>query len=250
MILKPIAGLVAAALPALALAQSDARAISAKDAFASPVLVVAPKPPARSASDAASVEVRVTGSIGTNGILSNPVFENAQGKDKYVQAIREVLHLWRFKPAVDLEACKPAARNGTVVVWFDDKGGKSSVAVSMPQVGGKAEAARAGGEGAIYKVAQRPRAIFPQEARDIGAEGAAEVLVKLNDKGDNVQQTLLYATPHSMFGESAMARAGELRIAPNGSRAQCVAVPYHFCMDGDVSFPNSACEGKRSRPAS
>jgi hypothetical protein len=247
---RTIALLVCAALPLSALAQSDARAIGAKDAFASPVLVVAPKAPLRMAGEAASVEIRVTGSIGVNGVMSSPMFENAQGKDKYVQAIREVLHLWRFKPAVDLEACKPAVRNGTVAVWFDEKNGKPSVSVSMPQAGGKSEAARAGGEGAVYKVAHRPRANFPVEARDIGAEGAAEVLIKLNDKGENVQQTLLYATPHSMFGESVMAGAQEVRIAPNGSRAQCVAVPYHFCMDGNISFPNSACEARRGRGVS
>lgn len=242
--------IAASALPVLAFAQSDARAVGARDAFASPVLVVAPKAPVRAAGDAASVEIRVTGSIGTNGVMSSPAFENAQGKDKYVQAIRDVLHLWRFKPAVDLEACKPAVRNGTVVVWFDEKNGKPSVSVSMPQVGGKGEAARVGSEGAVFKVAQRPRASFPTEARDIGAEGAAEVLIKLNDKGENIQQTLLYATPHSMFGEAAMAGAREVRIAANGSRAQCVAVPTHFCMDGDISFPNSACEAKRGRGAS
>ncbi|MBL8512878.1 MAG: hypothetical protein JNJ55_02725, partial [Betaproteobacteria bacterium] len=42
---------IAATLPAVSLAQTDARAIGAKDAFASPVLVVAPKPPARAAGD-------------------------------------------------------------------------------------------------------------------------------------------------------------------------------------------------------
>lgn len=242
--------LLAAAIPTSLHAQSDARAIGAKDAFASPVVVVAPKAPVRNANEPVSVEIRVTGSIGTNGVMSSPVFENAQGKDKYVQALREVLHLWRFKPAVDLEACKPAVRNGTVVVWFDEKNGKPAVSVSMPQAGGKGDAVRAGGEGAVYKVAHRPRASFPSEARDIGAEGAAEVLIKLNDKGENVQQTLLYSTPHSMFGDAVMAGAKELRIAPNGTRAQCVAVPYHFCMDGDINFPNSACEAKRRRGVS
>ncbi len=242
--------LVCAALPASALAQTDARAIGAQDAFASPVMVVAPKAPARGANDPASVEIRVTGTIGTDGVMTQPVFENAQGKDKYVQALRDVLHLWRFKPAVDLEACKPAARSGTVAVWFDEKNGKPSVSVSMPRSGGKGEASRAGGEGAPIKVAHRPRAGFPTEARDIGAEGAAEVLIKLNEKGENVQQALLFSTPHSMFGDAVMARARELTIAPGGARAQCVAVPYHFCMDGEVNFPNSACEARRRRGAS
>ncbi len=240
--------LLAAAIPTSLHAQSDARAIGAKDAFASPVVVVAPKAPVRNANEPVSVEIRVTGSIGTNGVMSSPVFENAQGKDKYVQALREVLHLWRFKPAVDLEACKPAVRNGTVVVWFDEKNGKPAVTVSMPQAGGKGDAVRAGGEergvqgGPVYKLSF--------QARDIGAEGAAEVLVKLNDKGENVQQTLLYSTPHSMFGDAVMAGAKELRIAPNGTRAQCVARAVSLCMDGDINFPNSACEAKRRRGVS
>jgi hypothetical protein len=230
-------------------AQIDARAVGAKDAYASPVLVVSPKSPARSAGDAASVEVKVKGTISAAGLLENPVFENASGKEKFVAAVKEVLHLWRFKPAVDLNSCRPVSNSGAVVVWFEDKNGKPSVSVAMPQTGGRSEAVRAGGEGSVVKVAHRPRADFPADARDIGADGAAEVLLKLDGRGDNVQQALLYATPHSMFGESALASARGVRIAAEGAKAQCVAVAYHFCIDQGVNFPNSACDARRLKNA-
>lgn len=233
--------------PSLALAQGDARTVAARDGFASPVLVVSPKMPARSATDPASVEVRVSGTISASGLLEDARFEDGAGKEKYVAAVRDVLPLWRFKPAVDLDACTPRRQAGTVSVWFEDKGGKPAVSVSMPRSGGAADAPKAGGEGAIVKVTHRPRADFPIEARDIGADGAAEVLVKLDAAGHNVRQTLLYSTPHSMFGTSAMASARDVQVALGGAKAQCVAVAYHFCIDKDVAYPNSACEVRRAR---
>jgi hypothetical protein len=233
-------------IPTLGAAQ-DARPLTKQDSFVAPVLVVAPKAPAWSANDVASVEVRVTGTVGANGAMENPVFEKAQGKDKYVAAVREVLRLWRFKPAVDLAQCAPVKSSGTVSVWFENRSGKPSVSVSMPRLGGKNDVLRASGDGGMVKVTHRPRADFPLDARDIGADGAAEVLVKLNERGDNIQQTLLYSTPHSMFGEAALTSAREVRLALGGAKSQCVAVPYYFCIDKDVAFPNSACEARRAR---
>jgi hypothetical protein len=241
-------GLLGALLcgPVVAVAQ-DARPLGGMDAFASPVLVVSPKAPPLAAGDPPSVEIRLSGVIGVDGTMENPVFDNAEGRDKYVAAVREVLRLWRFKPAVDLATCTPVRSNGSVRVWFETKQGKPSVSVSMPQAGGRHEALRAGGEGALVKVTHRPRAAFPLDAREIGADGAAEVLVMLNERGENVRQTLLYSTPHSMFGEAALASARDVKIALGGAKAQCVAVPYYFCIDKDVNFPNSACEARRAK---
>ncbi|MBL0121487.1 MAG: hypothetical protein IPP88_01735 [Betaproteobacteria bacterium] len=79
-------------------AQLLPRPLQDSDKFASPILTIRPKFPDREPTDIFPVEIRITGNINEAGVLTSPTFSPAEGKEKFVRAIEEVLPQWRFQP--------------------------------------------------------------------------------------------------------------------------------------------------------
>lgn len=228
-----------------AVAQSVPRPVSAADVAARPVLVVAPAFPALAPGEATSAEIRVSGIVSQAGSLDAAEFVPAPGKEKYVQAVREVLHLWKFRPAISESDCAPVAQKQTFVVWFGQDGGKPSVSVSIAKSNPSASATTgAGGTGQTRSWRQRPSIEFPEAAQERGIEGAAEVALQVNASGEILKSTLVYATPLSVFGEAAMRGVRSASLAPlasAGGDKACMVVPFGFCTEGIPAVPNSAC---------
>lgn len=242
----------AASLPSFS--QSDPRPIQAEDKLARPILIIAPKYPVREPGDNSSVEIRVTGIVTKEGVMELPVFTPYAGNEKFIAAIQEVLALWRFRPAIDNRMCAPTSSPGTISVWFEEKNGRPSVSVSTPTTSATNDELKNGDQRLLQrKMLWRPKAEFPVKARQVGMEGAAEVLVRVNYAGDVVQSTLLYSTPHIIFGEAAIASLGRLKLSPivgesDPQESTCYVMKFTFCFnDGPAEYPNSACSNRYSK---
>ena len=116
----------------LAIAQSDPRPLQEEDKYARPLLVVPPVFPKREATDKLPVEIRVSGSVSEDGTMESVEFSPIKGNEKFIQAIKDVLPLWRIRPAVDGKLCAPVTAKGVILVWFEEKEGAPSVSVSTP----------------------------------------------------------------------------------------------------------------------
>ena len=104
--------------------------ISEKNTYARTILVVPPTHPKEYPAGKSSVEIRLTGTVTVEGVLRSPVFEEREGEEKFIKAIREVLPDWRFSPAVGVGTCKLVESKGAVSVWFETKNEELVVSVS------------------------------------------------------------------------------------------------------------------------
>ncbi|HEX4859439.1 MAG TPA: TonB family protein [Usitatibacteraceae bacterium] len=233
-----IAGLFAGAFASAAQAvAADVRAVSANDGFASPVLIVAPEYPGF-VPGARATEVRINGTVTADGRLEGIDIPTPSGSERFVAAVRQVIELWRFRPAVSEQQCAPVAQKQSMFVWFDEKDGKPSVSVSMAR---QNPAAAKSTPKFSWQV--RPTIDYPEAASTRGIEGAADVAVRIDRAGEIVGKTLVYATPHKMFGEAALTGllgAKLLANSPSGA-AGCYIVPFAFCTGPAATVPNSAC---------
>lgn len=236
-----------------AIAQSDLRPVSDEDTRARPVLIVAPAFPERRSADVLPVEIKVVGTVSEKGELTDAKFPGAEGKEKYVQEVQSVLALWRFRPPVPKDTCVPAQGENTLSVWFEEKNGKPTVWVSVPtdpppNVRGKDGKL----ERSSRQYAARPRLEFPEMASQVGMEGAAELLMLVNRRGDVLKTTVLYSTPNKIFGEAAIEGSRRVRLEPlaetdTGGETKCYTIQFQFCLAHGirVEYPNSGCAQSR-----
>lgn len=227
-----------------AIAQT-ARPLSDQDVAARPVLVIAPAYPALSAGEPTNAEIRVSGTVSRAGTLEQAQIVPAPGREKYVEAVKDVLPLWRFRPSVSETECAPVAQQQSFVVWFSQDKGKPAVSVSVARDN---KAAVAPGKAASAPGARawrtRPGIEFPENARERGIEGAAEVALQVSAGGEILKSTLVYATPLAAFGEAALRGVRGASLAPLANAASgpsCMLVPFGFCTDFAPAVPNSAC---------
>ena len=231
----------------IAFAQAPPRAVQSEDKRARPVLIISPKFPDATPADKLPVEVRISGTVNEAGVLTSPAYLHSEGKEIFIRAIEEVLPQWRFKPAVDEESCQTVSSVGTMSVWFEEKGGRPIVSVSMPL--------KSKGEDALerivdqYSFVRRPNFEYPQAARRVGMEGATELLFKVNEEGDVLQATLVFSTPNKVFGEAAIEATKRVKFVPrapdkSARKIRCIVFPLAFCLTDGADYPNSAC-GKR-----
>lgn len=230
----------------LAFAQSDPRAIQEEDKYFRPILIITPESPKKEVSDVLPVEIRISGSVNATGSLEAPVFSPIEGNEKYINAIKDVLNLWRFRPAIDSKSCMPIASNGVLSVWFEEKNGSPSVSVSTPKrqpVIGKADA-KPRPLPRVYL--NRPRPEYPQSARRAGMEGYTELLFSANHEGEVVQTTVLYSIPNKIFGDAAIAGSRRVKFSAgspedDSQKSVCILVPFKYCLTSNVTYPYSAC---------
>lgn len=230
----------------LAIAQTDPRPLQEEDKYARPLLVVPPVFPKREVTDKLPVEIRVSGSVSEDGTMESVEFSPLEGNEKFIQAIKDVLPLWRIRPAVDGKLCAPVAAKGIILVWFEEKNGAPSVSVSTP----KQEPVSASVDGkpraAPRTFVVRPKVNFPTGARRAGMEGSTEILIKANHQGELLQATVLFSIPHRMFGDAA--RAGSTRVKFSAGSPEedvqktvCIVVPFNFCLTNFVDYRHWAC---------
>lgn len=230
----------------LAIAQSDPRPLQEEDKYVRPLLVVPPVFPKREATDKLPVEIRVSGSVSEDGTMESAEFSPIEGNEKFIQAIKDVLPLWRIRPAVDGKLCAPVAAKGVILVWFEENNGTPSVSVSTPKQ--EPESAPVDGKprAAPRTFVLRPKVDFPARARLAGMEGSTEILIKANHQGELLQATVLFSIPHRIFGDEARAGSRRVKISAGPpdedmQKTVCIVVPFNFCLKNFVDFPHWAC---------
>jgi TonB family protein len=228
------------------IAQSDPRVIQEEDKYIRPILLVVPNVPKRDPADKWPIEIRVSGTVNELGTLDSAVFSPVEGNEKYVQAIKEVLQFWRFRPAVDDKLCAPVASSGSVLVWFEEKDGKPAVSVSVPKNSPGREANKAAVPMPRVTLKVRPKVEYPSDARRAGMEGSAELLFQINPQGEVIQTRLLYSIPNKIFGDESLLGARRTQFSLSGTsdapeKNRCIALPLLFCLQSPATYPSQAC---------
>lgn len=235
------------AMSIVSYAQSDLRLITEEDKFFRPILVIPPQFPKEAAIDKLPVEIRVKGMVSEDGTLLSPEFSPLDGNEKFIEAIKDVLPLWRFRPAVDQTLCAPVASNGVLLVWFEAKDGSPSVSVSYPKraVVSAATAANVAAAGRTFT--RSPRIEFPFSARVAGMEGSAVLLIAVNYEGEIVQKRVLYSVPNKVFGDAALmgvkrALFNVIKPEADTPKTVCMTMPLKYCLSSGVNYPSGACK--------
>ena len=245
-ILQLASFLLLLAVSTLAFAQASPHALQEEDKYFRPILVVSPAFPTREPSDVLPVEIRVSGSVNAEGALETPQFSPIEGNEKFINAIKDVLNLWRFRPAIDSKSCAPTPSNGVLLVWFEEKNGVPSVSVSTPKRQPAGENVDAKPRPLPRVFLNSPKPEYPSGARRAGKEGSAELLLNVNHQGDVLQTTVLYSIPNKIFGDAAIVGARRVKFsagAPedDAQKTVCILVPFKYCLTSGATYPNSAC---------
>ena len=235
------------AVTASAFAQSDPRAIQEEDKYVRPVLIVSPAFPKLEPADKLPVEIRVSGSVSVEGVLEAADFSPIEGNEKFINAIKDVLNLWRFRPAIGKEICMPVVSTGVVLVWFEEKDGIPTVSVSVPKWPSASGVADAKPKNLPREFVNRPKIEYPFSAQRAGVEGFAELLFNVNHQGEALQTTVLYSIPNKIFGDAAIAGSRRVRFsagAPDDDvkKNVCILVPFKYCLESGASYPLTACK--------
>ena len=246
-ILRVVLILLLSAVTASASAQSDPRAIREDDKYVRPIFIVPPAFPKSEPTDKLPVEIRVSGSVSVEGVLEAPDFSPTEGNEKFITAIKDVLNLWRFRPAIGNETCMPVVSTGVVLVWFEEKDGMPSVSVSMPKRPSASGTADAKPKRFPRVFVNRPKIEYPFRARIAGMEGSAELLFNVNHQGETLQTTVLYSIPNKIFGDAAIAGSRRVKFvagAPDDDAKKnvCTILPFYYCLESDASYPMPACK--------
>lgn len=209
----------------------DAIPVTENDSWARPLLIVPPEFPKGIAGDAPSIEIRVEGTVGLDGSFKSPVFTTPEGREAYVQAIKNVITYWRFRPALDLERCKPRESKSVLNVYFETKDGKPSISVSSP-LGEKSAQALAG-----RRLVHKPKINFPDAAYSGGIEGSVELLIEVDRDGYVVGNTVLSSLPNRLFGQSVLqefskARFSKIESGEGNEKPVCCIFLVTFCLTG------------------
>ncbi len=226
-------------------AQSDPLPIEEADKYFRPILVVPPTFPKSELARKPEIEIRVSGTVNDGGLLESPEFSPVEGNESFVQAIKEVLSFWRFRPAIDEKLCAPIASRGVVLVWFSQKDGVPSVSVSVPARPAKAEAASKKSV-TDRTFVRRPKVSFPYAAARAGIEGSAELLFQVDEQGQALKTTVLYSIPSRLYGDEARSGSRRALFSPamqgeGTSKTTCIRLPFNFCMTNMVSTRNPSC---------
>lgn len=235
----------------LAIAQSNPRAIQEEDKYVRPLLIVAPAFPQQAPTDKLPVEIRVSGSVGEDGVMVSPEFSPLEGNEKYINAIKDVIPHWRFRTAVDNELCAPVASNGVLLVWFEEKEGKPSVSVSTPKAKPVSEPVDGKPRPVLRNFVVRPKVEYPVAARRLGVEGAAELLFKVSQQGEVLQTRVLYSLPNKQFGDHSIygSRRVSFTAGTSGDDPQktiCILVPFTYCLENRADYPYVACANRKN----
>lgn len=211
-------------------------------AIAQPLRIVPPAFPKGAGVDAPSVKIRVEGTIGLDGVMSNPIFPDSAGLESYVAAINKVIEYWRFRPTIDRDSCKARSGHGVVLVWFESANGEQKVLVS-----GLKRAPAQGTSSPLFKIIRRGKPQYPADALRNSVEGQVEVLLKLDRTGEVLDRDVLSEIPENMFAGSAVSALRAMKFAPASDEqplpkpAYCILLPFTYCLGGTTTYPHPAC---------
>jgi TonB family protein len=227
------------------LGQTEPVEVNERNALAQPLLIVPPAYPKGIPADNPSARIRMKGMINTRGQLVAPEFDNIEGEAGFVDAIREVVEFWRFRPAIEMVSCKTKDSEGVLFVWFEMKDGKPSVSVSMP-VRQEIESALKALSAKPRVYVRRPKMEFPTSARRNRVEGAAEVLLAVNGQGDIVDSTVVYSVPGIEFGDSLLRGIRSVKFSAdesteNPGKTTCISQTATFCL-GNAKYSHPICK--------
>ena len=228
-------------------AQYDPQPIDEQDKFFRPILVVPPEFPKLASTDKLTVEIRVKGIVSEDGKLEAPEFSPVEGNEKFIEAIKEVLPLWRFRPAVDQALCAPVASNGVVQVWFEVKEGSPTVSVSFPKNSVISPSTAAKAPVVVRTLTRRPKIEFPFAARCVGMEGSATLLLMVNHEGEIVQKRVLYSIPDKAFGDAGLigvrrALFNVIKPEADTPKTICMSLPINYCLSNGANFRSNTCK--------
>lgn len=233
-----------------AFAQLDPRTLGEEDKVARPVLVVPPAFPARDATDKFPVEIKISGTVSEAGIMESPVFSQAEGKEKFIQAIQEVLPLWRFRPAADRVSCSPIKSYRVMSIWFEEKNGVPSVWASTSTAKSSQSPIVDGKTNILPRsFVWRPKVEYPQAAQRAGMEGAVDLLFQVNHQGEVLKVKVLYSTPKQIFADAALEGSKRVTFSSgavdsNPHEKVCIVAPFLFCLTDVAEYPISACKNR------
>lgn len=242
-----------------ALAQPATVPVNETNSIARPLLIVSPKYPKDAPPEKKRVEVQVKGKVTTQGNFASAVYSSREGDEVFVQALRDVLEMWRFIPAIDSQECKAKEHDATVFVWFDMNEDGPSISASMPPKKpgpASAEERKAPRKPLKYAPRKGPYIDYPLRALRAGIEGTTMVLLKVKKSGEVETINILAYSPSDVFNEEVLSGLRELRYEPfdplvygRDSEAICAEVTVQFCMrEASVSIPNPQCPYRQKQP--
>jgi TonB family protein len=224
--------------------QSDPMQITAQDEWASPLWVFAPSFPSDVPVGTLPVTIRVEGMVTTDGIFTAPVFTPAEGQEALVKAVASVIHLWRFRPAIQQHGCTTKESPAVMIVNFGLKDGSPSVSMSSLGID-KSRAAADDARPVKRAFVRRPKTEFPEAARMARMEGSSDVLLELNKQGDVVKRKVLFSLPDAMFGKAATEALSGATFSkddgPDSDDTTCVVVQFNFCLSGVPRYWDRRC---------
>ena len=147
--------------------------------------------------------------------------------------------------ASGLQLCAPVANRGVVLVWFSQKDGAPSVAVSMPARSARPE------KDEKKPVAGRtfvrwPKVTFPYTAASARAEGSAELLFQVDEQGQALKTSVSYSIPSRLYGDQARAGSRHALFSPSipnegTTKTICIRLPFNFCLRNMVNTRSPLC---------
>lgn len=222
--------------------------VEQKSALAKPMLIVSPTYPPNAVAEGRTAELKIRGTITTDGKLESPVFSTAPGDEAFTHAVRQVLEAWRFVPGIDRDACAAVPMQAEVRVSFEIKEGKPAIFVSIPP----AEEYPAAKDPAkrLVKLSHQPRTGFPRDAVRKGIEGHAYVLARIEKSGEVSHVNLLSSTPLHVFGDEAVRAMRQARYEVFNPDAWekdflCGQIEFDFCLGSDAVYRVPQCRSKR-----
>lgn len=193
-------------------------------------LLVPPPHPAVAGDDAPEVSVEVSGTVPSDGRLTDVRIVSSSPNPHYEAAVRSVMGHWLFSPRLDQE-CTYQPTEGAVVIWFEKVAGKPKVSFSIPQK--TRERQEAAGiqldrfTEAPYRLSKRSPA-YPKEAIQRGIEMADFLAHVRVDPEGRVRNVAVAPARHRTYFESAIRSALENWKFTPGDKSWCGEVELKF----------------------
>jgi TonB family protein len=229
----------------------EATPLEEKLTVAKPLLIVPPDYPAQALAEGRTAEIRVQGTVTTEGVLESVVFSNRPGEEDFVEAARAVLKMWRFIPGVDSAACSTVPLDASFRIWIEIKEKEPAIFVSVPATADeKSETKKESAQQKKLTWYRRPQPVFPGSAHRAGVEGMAYVLMRIAKSGEITEANVLASSPVREFGDEAARATRRARYEPFDSSAWgkesiCSQVEFRFCIGENAEFPLRQCGSRR-----
>jgi hypothetical protein len=238
--------LAAAAFAAVALgatAQTFTVLEGGRRELSEPLLIVAPDYPRNWGKEKPHVEVRVKGTVAIDGRFLASGYSAGPDDGRFVDAVKTVLGEWRFVPAV--EGCKAAARDATLLVWFDLKDDRPAIAalIDRDEESPEAKAVAAQAHAKVVRAASLPRIEFPTSMWRRQIEATVMALVKVDPAGSVEEAGLLAYMPVDGFNDTVLAAMRQATF--RDAAGACLKADLDFCLQGGGRFNNPRCRGDR-----